>query len=771
MRGARWLLLVAMAVIVSAVGVQYRDQKRALKRQALPKPAVLPASVGLDAEQWTYTRYDKDNHTIAVEIVAKDARQAKDSTQTDLTGVRLKLHHQHQDTYDLVTSPAATYYSNDERLYSDGQVDIVLAVPSGEEPNPKLTTIHSSGVNYDTNTGKAQTDRPATFTFRNGNGKAVGASYDPNTHELRMYKDVEMDWYPPGPNAKPMKIETTSLYYHEAIEEVWLKPWGRLTRGNTVVEGYESVIRLEDKSIRSVETIRAHGTDDYPNRKLQYAADHIWANFDDDGVVDKIIAEGNAQLTSRSEATETTMTAAHVEMNFQSQNGESVLTSVNASGNSMAKEAPLPAPGREPGETHVLRSESIGMVMQPGGKDIQTVKAPGTGNLEFLPNLPTQHHRVVIGKDFLIAYGPQNHLDTFHATGVTTSTDPTEDERKRNIGVTHTASRDLFARFQPDSNDVATIDQTGDFTYEQGLRHATAKKATFDNKANVMVLDGAARVSDDTGSTTAGLIHMDQRTGDFTAEGDVKSMRLPDKGQTKSGMLNGDEPMQAQAHKMRSSNRDKTTHYEGDVRLWQGANRIQAATIDVDRQKSTLVADGNVISDLWEQPKDKDDTGEDDGSDQKADDSHKQDDSGKKGPAVPIRTLVKAPHLVYTDSDRLAIYTGGVVLNRLNTQVKAKELHAYLAEEGADSRLIKAIADGNVEIDQTVIDRTRVGKAEHCEYYTENQKVVLRGGAPEFVDSLKGNAHGIELTYFANDDRLLVNGSPEQPAKSRIKRR
>jgi lipopolysaccharide export system protein LptA len=114
-------------------------------------------------------------------------------------------------------------------------------------------------------------------------------------------------------------------------------------------------------------------------------------------------------------------------------------------------------------------------------------------------------------------------------------------------------------------------------------------------------------------------------------------------------------------------------------------------------------------------------------------------------------------------------------LNRTGMQVKSRELRAFLAEEGADSRLVKAFADGAVEIVQTAADRRRTGKAEHCEYYTENQKVVLRGGEPEFVDSLNGNqkgsTRGVELTYFANDDRLQVIGSPDQPVKSRIRRK
>ena len=761
MRGARWLLLVAIAIIVVVVGRTYKTQKAILKHQALRKPAELPAGVGSVAEQWEYRR-ERDNHTL-VEIIAKDFRQTKDSAQIDLTQVELKLHHQERGTYDLVRSAAATFFSSDERLYSEGEVDITLAVPDGEEPNPKLVSIHSSGVTFDTNTGKAETDRPATFTFRNGDGKATGAFYDPARHELRMQKDVEMHWNPPGPNAKPMKIEATTLYYHEETSEVWLKPWGRLTRENTVVEGYESVIHLEDKAIRSVETTRARGSDDYPNRKLRYSADSIWMDFNDDGKIDKVEGDGNAQLVSTAETAETAITASRVEMNFQISNGESVLSRVNTFGKSTLKETPLPAPaggsGKQPGETHMLRGESIELKMQPGGRNVESVRVPAAGVLEFVPTVPAQHHRTLTGKDMLIAYGPQNRIDTFRARDAKTETDPTEDERRRERGVTHTASRELLAKFEPGSNQMASLEQRGDFTYDEGVRRARAASATLDSKENVMVLDGMARISDNTGSTTADHIRMDQRTGDFTADGNVNSIRLPDKGQTNSGMLSGDEPVEAQARRMTSANRNRRVHFEGNATLRQGADRVQANVVDVDREKQTLMADGAVITNLWEHPKESE-----------AGEGSSGAQSAKPG-ANPVLTVVRAPHLVYTDSDRLAVYTGGSVMNRPGMEVKSRELRAYLAEEGADSRLVKAFADGAVEIAQIAANRKRTGKAEHCEYYTENQKVVLRGGDPEFIDSLKGNTRGVELTYFANDDRLLVNGLPDQPAKSRIRRK
>ena len=131
----------------------------------------------------------------------------------------------------------------------------------------------------------------------------------------------------------------------------------------------------------------------------------------------------------------------------------------------------------------------------------------------------------------------------------------------------------------------------------------------MDADQNLILLDTGARIWDATGSTAADHIRLDQRTGDFVAEGNVTSSRLPDKDQKKnSEMLSGDDPLQATARKMDSRNRNRQIHYEGAVHMWQGANRIQADVVDVDRnldpQKRTLVADGHVVTNLWEEPKD-----------------------------------------------------------------------------------------------------------------------------------------------------------------------
>ena len=110
--------------------------------------------------------------------------------------------------------------------------------------------------------------------------------------------------------------------------------------------------------------------------------------------------------------------------------------------------------------------------------------------------------------------------------------------------------------------------------------------------------------------------------------------------------------------------------------------------------------------------------------------------------------------------------------------VTSTELRAFLAESGSDSRLDKAFADGNVQIVNTAKGHTRTGTAEHSEYYTGDQKVIIRSAKPKvakLVDTVNGaphlNTQAQELTYYANDDRLLVNGSPSQPVESQIYRK
>jgi lipopolysaccharide transport protein LptA len=140
-----------------------------------------------------------------------------------------------------------------------------------------------------------------------------------------------------------------------------------------------------------------------------------------------------------------------------------------------------------------------------------------------------------------------------------------------------------------------------------------------------------------------------------------------------------------------------------------------------------------------------------------------------------VYTVVRAPDLVYRDDTRVALYTGGVTLVRQKMTVTSDRMQAVLTPKtdsnSSDSSLDHAIGDGNVKVLETVADnRTRTGTSQHCEYFTKEDKVVLNGGAPQFVDSVKGLTRGKQLTYFSGDDKLIVDGEGKQPAFTRMKK-
>jgi len=755
---------VAIAAILGGIAYTYRAQKKVLLAEAPARPAPLPPELNSSSEMYHWVERDtKNGNRITADIKASDVKELKDSPLVELKNVTIQLPSKEGDTYNLVESAAASFFKSDHRLYSEGDVEITLHKPMVGESKHPPTIIRSSGVTLDSAIGRAETERPSTFKFERGEGAATGGFYDPVEHRLLMKSDVRVDWKPLGPHAKLMKIEAGSLQYRETESQIWLNPWGRLTRENTVVEGQDVTVHLEENSaghkvIRKIDTTKAHGSDSYPNRKLQYSAGALWVEFNDEGQVEKIIAQTNAQLVSTSETAETDVTADHVEMNFTAQNGDSVLSSVNTSGNSVVTSKPVAGPNRQPGETHVLRSDRLEMKMRDGGRELASVTTDAPGTLEFLPNLPIQRHRLLEGGNMAIAYGPQNRIESFRSTNVRTRTEPNADERKRNRAVSVTTSREILARFDPKTGQMASIEQSGDFAYDEGDRKARAAKATLENGEDVILLESGTRVSDATGSTSADHIRMDQRTGNFTAEGHVYSSRLPEKDPKKnSQLLSGDQPLQAQAAKMDSTNRNRTVHYEGGVNMWQGADRIQAKTIDIDREKRTLVADGDVATNLWETPKD----------DPKA--------PAAKKKTEPVLTVVHSQHLVYTDENRLAVYTGGVLLTRPSLRVKGATLSAVLADSSGDSRLEKATADGAVEVVHDSRTAGRTGTSEHAEYYTNEQKIILRGGEPKMVERKPNGrvdtTEGSELTYYANDDRLLVNGSSSRPGQSQTQRK
>ncbi len=773
-RVVRPLILLAILAIVAGVGATYYARLKQQAGAATQKPKALPPGTTATSHQYTYTH--TTNEKTVITLHAEDLQEVEGKQQ--LSGVVIDIASKDAGKFHRVKSAKAEFDMASGILYSDGEVEITMGADPNAPPSGRLMVIKASGMRVESKTGKAFTDRLTTFKFDRGEGKAVGADYDPSTRELALHSQVELIWRGSNGKSAPMKVETGEAHYKERDSKVLLSPWCKMTRDTLNMSAGPAIVTLSDGDIKLVETQQAHGTDQRPGRNLEYSANTLNMDFNDSSQIQKITAVDQARMVSTADTAVTTLTSDRVVMDFDTSGNDSVLQTALAVGHSVMESKPVPKPGVDVADTRILKSETIQTKMRAGGQEIESVETHSPGAIEFAPNRPGQPHRWMNGERITIAYGEKNQIQSFRSNAVTTRTQkPRAKDAKEDPPVEITTSKDMLANFQPNSSQLAKLEQWGDFRYQAGDRKAKADRAVLDQPNNLINLTGASRVWDATGSADADKITLDQKSGDFTADGNVSSTRLPDKKDNKKskdnkdaasgsgGLLAEDEPLHARAKKMSSTDNSLQIRYEGDAVLWQSANRLQADVVEIDRDNSNLKAHGHVISQLLD--KSGDDAGKNPGSAKPTDKPKK---SATKATAS-VFTIVKAPELEYDDETRVALYKDGATLDRPDMKVKAKEIRAFLREDSSDSSLDHAFADGQVEIVQTAPGRIRNGTSEHAEYFVDEDKVILTGGRPKFVDSLRGTTEGEKLTWFSKDDRLLNNGVESKPAKSVLHRK
>ena len=338
MRRTRRLFLLTIAAILAIVGASYYVQRSLMIRAAPKAPRALPQNVQAASPDWCYR--EDEGGVPRVEICAQDMeRTDQPSTQIKLRGVDLKLFHKGGKIFDRVKSASAEYDEASGVLFSDGDVEITLAVPADGPPKGRLLTIRSSGVRVDRTTGKASTERDASFSFDLGEGRAKGASYDPATRELQLHNNAVLDWRGDGAKS-PMKVESAQVTYKESESKVYLGPWSRFTRDQLKLEAGDSIVTLENGAIRLVEARNAKGTDEYPARKLAFGADELRMNMSPKSEVEKIAGTGNAKLDAVSPSGRTLVNSDRVDLAFAITNGESVLQSALANGHTVLDSRP-----------------------------------------------------------------------------------------------------------------------------------------------------------------------------------------------------------------------------------------------------------------------------------------------------------------------------------------------------------------------------------------------------------------------------------------------
>jgi lipopolysaccharide export system protein LptA len=306
---------------------------------------------------------------------------------------------------------------------------------------------------------------------------------------------------------------------------------------------------------------------------------------------------------------------------------------------------------------------------------------------------------------------------------------------------------------------VLDIRQEGNFRYNEpdtknsplgpGGRFAYADRARYTPDDDVLTLTGSPRIVDGGMTVTANTVRIVRRSGDAFAQGSVKTTYSELQQNPDGAILATRDPVHATSNSMNVQRQSGIARYLGNARLWQGANVVEAPTIEFDRPNRSLVAQGTAstpVTSVFVQ-------------------------TDKNGKTTPV--VVTAARLVYNDFNRRARYTGGVLargdamtMTSASADVilmPAKNRSAHSA--ASPSQLDRIIALSNVVVQQQ--DRRATG--EKLVYTAADETFVMTGGPPLLADSQHGTIRGDSLTFHSRDDKVLVESNESSRTVTRTR--
>ena len=706
-------MVVAILVIAGNYGV--RRWRAARVRSALP--AEIRGDVQQQAERFTFSRSDQGQTLFTVEASRTTERAGQ---TTVLEDVVVKIYGHRGDRADEIRTPRCEYdQKGTGKIICPDEVTIRLGGGRDSPAQPgRSILLVTTNVEFDTLQGVAWTRQPVRFSFPQGSGQAVGMRYQP--HEPRVQLESSVLIQVARGEEAPIEIQGAQLHYYTGTQSFVLLPPLRLALpGRTLVADrlrMELTPDFRTKRIEATGRVRLEGRQG--ERHLKGQAARVEAIYDSEGLIERLLAQGEVHFTARGRDSEETLTCREADFTFDPSRHwvERIVASGNARLDSQTAKG-----------TRTLRAPLLELQFRAGGIDRQLLTARKRGTLVLQDRNGEQ--RTVVGDQIALEFVESKRLRSLAASGDVETQETRPDGQLR-----QTWSKELRARFDAEGN-LAEAEQWGDFRYRGGDWQAEAGRAHYRAETDTIVLRERPVVWDPTSRTRATIIEVVQKTGSVRAEGQVRTTQKDSAGSGHG--FGAGEPIQLAAERMRAERNGNWARYEGHARLWQGESRLAASTIDLFRDLGRLVAEGNVTSLFVEEVQ----------------------EEKREGTSIRRRraVTVTAEKFTYQEAERRGVFERSVRAWNDFGVLTAPHLEVFLAPGvGASSdRLERAWARGGVQIEQG----TRLATGEEAEYLAVAQTVVLWGGSPTLSDRERGSTTGARLTLFLVDGRISVDSA------------
>jgi lipopolysaccharide export system protein LptA len=755
-RYARWSAGVAILVVVAVAGVYLRGVWVA-KQAAKKAPPAVPATIEQRSNEFSFSKVEGQRTLYTVR--ASRTTEFKEGSRNLLEDVSITVYGKKGERNDMLRTRACDFISSTGKIGCAGEVQISLQTRGTPPASAKAIQIVTSGISFDRDSGLVRTDKPVTFRWPAGEGRAVGVQYDSNDGTLRLDHNVEMTltFSPPGrpdrgPQVGPASVPGTEEPQEKAVhlsgDSMLFRRETRAVQILGAVHAQQTTHQLTaesllldlDESFRARRLV-AGGHPRMRDSNIQGAltldADEISAVLTPEGAVESIVANGNVHGSRNTSAGEDEIVAGRIQMDLATrQNVPRLLTA--GGGVTMTSRGATPVGG-----TRRVESEALEMhfsnAAQPGQSSLESVNTLAPARIEWqniaAPNVangkPVKQTMRMRGQQMNLQFGGQNQLQQLASSGGVEVTRQLGDGPEQ-----ATTSRELTARFS-NTGEWDTVDQTGEVRFHEGSRTGQGDRAHLDRATNTATLTGSVILADPTMRTTAQSATFTQGSNELRADGTVLSTELH--AGTGSVTNLGTEPAHVSAAHLVADVAHGHAVYSGAGRMWQGDSVIEADTIELDNPSHVLVARGQVRGVFPT-------AGKPNGV------------TGAARPAGPGTELwhVRGGRLTYWGSESRATLEQDASADSAEASIHADQIDLYFSTSApatSAKQLSRAVATGDV----TVRQKDRRGTSNRAEYTASEGKFVLSGGKPTLYDSNGDTTTGRQLTFFFADDRIVVD--------------
>jgi lipopolysaccharide export system protein LptA len=710
----------AVFVFVIALGFYLRGIFK--PQETIPDtPRNIPSGVEKSATGFNLSKSEGGKTLFTIH--AASVQQYKEGGRAALHDVSITVFGRNQDRSDQIYGADFAYDPVAKVVSAEGEVRIDLeavstaATPAAgpAEETRNLIHVKTSALTFNENTGIAQTKAAIEFRVPEGNGSAVGATYDSHGGVLTLKSAVRIT--STGPRKATITGQSATI----------TKNPSRIVMQSAKVEELQRVI----------------------------SADKVTVFMGDDNNIERVVGSGNLHASSTgAKAFEINAPEGELEMAGANQARRGILSG----GVTFASKGNSPAAGKagkilltfaaDNRLSKARAEDSVQLKQGPAGKsqELHAValdlsvkdgrrleKAVTSGGPAEIVRDQAPGKTTISAGHFETVFNDQNRPVSLYGTPDAKIVDSVPGKPDRIL-----KSRELTAKFN-DKGEIISADQTGDFHYQEGTQTASAERAKYAAAEETIVLSGSPRVIDANQdiTLTAESIQLNRKSRNAFAQDNVKTTYSKMGAQPGGAMLGSADPIHVTGSSATMNSSTGVARYT-KARLWQGPNIVEAPTISFDRTKRSLQAQGGQggrVASVFVQ-------------------------KDKNGKLTPVN--VTSDRLSYVDAERRAVFSGNVVVHAQDAMITSATVQVILlpkkgqAENQSASQLERIEAQGDIKIEQG----SRKATGNKLVYTAAEEKMVLTGTPeklPSIFDAERGQISGDSLTFFTHDGRVLVD--------------